>query len=515
MTGEDEGGFIALMRHRNYALLWTGQLISHLGDRFHWVAISLWVYAQTGSALSVSYAIMALMVAPALVGFYAGALVDRLQRRKIMVVADLVRAGLVAGIPWLMEHGIVWVYLDLFLVSAASAFFRPAMFAAIPQSVPKDSLLQANAFFASMDSANEVVGPALAGLLVARLGYAAALYVDAASYLVSAAFVAALRLAEPGTARGAKGSAKVDSVLQSIREGLRYVRGDRVQVALLALLFAGQWVVGLSSLQTPLAKGVLGITDRQYGWFQSIWGMGFVGASLLLGWYGRHIPKGQAIVCGYLLWALAAGAMAVSANYVMLVVSGFWVGFANIMVFINVGTVMMEHTPSDKIGRAVTVRQIGVSIVRVIALLGFGWLADLTSVRAAILAMAGVSLVGSAAAAARFRALWQYRVSAVPLDAEKVTYLTRRLTEPIFSGFVSRFIAARSDPEFVVSEQRWLNVASLLIIGIGWILLLVVSPARALGIAGAVIVVSSVAVLARALGQRLRQPSGGHDRSKQ
>ena len=83
-TEKDQSGIRALFRHRNYAVLWLGQLVSQTGDRFHWVAISLWVYASTGSALSVSYAITALLVGPAVVGVFAGAIVDRLDRRKIL-----------------------------------------------------------------------------------------------------------------------------------------------------------------------------------------------------------------------------------------------------------------------------------------------------------------------------------------------------------------------------------------------------------------------------------------------
>lgn len=504
-----EGGFLALMRHRNYALLWTGQLVSLMGDRFHWVAISLWVFAQTGSALSVSYAIIALMLAPALVGFYAGVLVDRLDRRKILVAADLTRAVLVAAIPWLMQQGIAWVYVDLFLVSAASAFFRPAMFAAIPQSVPRERLLQANAFFASMDSATEVFGPALAGLLVAQVGYAAVMYVDAASYLVSAACVAGLRLVRVGSANAGKGETGA-GVFQSIREGLQYIRRDSVHVALLALLLAGQWVVGLSSLQTPLAKGVLGITDRQFGWFQSIWGMGLVGASLMMAWYGRYIPRGQTIVLAYLLWAVATGAMGLSTNYGMLVVTGFWVGLANMLMFVNVATLMMEHTPPDKIGRAITVRQVGVSLVRVCALLGFGWMADLVGVRAAVVTMAGLSLVGSAATAVRFPTLWRYqadRVRPTPVGPAAA----REPTMPGVAAAFSRLIRARDDAQFVYSEQHWLNLVSLAIVGTGWLVLLATFPVQALGVAASVAGAVAAARLVRLSGDRLRARAAGHD----
>ncbi len=511
-TSGAQGGFIALMRHRNYALLWTGQLISHLGDRFHWVAISLWVYAQTGSALSVSFAIMALMVAPAVVGLLAGALVDRLDRRKIMVVADLVRAGLVAAIPTLMDLGLPWVYATLFLVSAASAFFRPAMFAAIPQSVPKERLLQANAFFASLESAVEVVGPALAGLLVMKFRYAAAMYVDALSYVVSAWFVYGLRL--PALAAGAgppdKGPPARPGILQAVREGLLYVRGDQVHVALLAFLFSAQWVVGLSSLQTPLAKGVLGITDRQFGWFQSVWGLGFVGASLLLGWFGKAIPRGQAIVFGYLLWALAAGAMGESTSYPMLLVTGFWVGFANILVFVNVGTVIMEHTPPDKVGRAIAVRQIAVSTIRVAALLLFGALADATTVRTSVFAMAAVSLAGTIGAGVRFPALLRYSATRTTVPTAPLIPFTKQVAEPVLSQVIVRISGARADPDFSSHEQRWLNASALAIVVVGWLLVLLDLPMQALGgagvAAGTMVVVN---VVRRGRRAALRQEKGG------
>lgn len=509
---EAEGGFIALMRYRNYALLWTGQLISQVGDRFTWVAISLWVYAQTGSALSVSYALMALMLGPAVVGLFAGALVDRLDRRKILIYGDLARAALVFAIPDLMDRGLAWVYADLFLVSAASAFFRPAMFAAIPQSVPKVRLLQANAFFGSLDSSAEVLGPALAGLLVSQVGYAAAIYVDALSYLVSAVFVSALRLegGQPATADWVSETAS--GALQSIREGLRYLRDDRIQVALLAFLLAGQWVVGLSSLQTPMAKGVLAITDRQFGWFQSIWGIGFVTASLLLGWFGGRIAKGQAIVFAYFLWALAAGMMGLSANYGMLVVTGFWVGFANMLMFVNVATVLMEHTPSGKMGRVLTTRQLVLAVVRVTALLVFGWLADLTSVRIAILAMAAISLIGTMGAAVRFPAVWRYRVEATPTVGDARAVSGKPMAAPRFFDIVTRFLGAHTAPEFTAAEQRWLNAVSLLVVGGGWLVLLVATPVQALGTVAAIAAAVGVATLARSIGRRLRAPPAGHGR---
>ncbi len=499
----DEGGFLALMRHRNYALIWTGQLVSQTGDRMQWVAISLWVYALTGSALSVSYAIMALLIGPALVGLYAGAIVDRVDRRKILIAADLVRAALVFLIPRLMSTGQVFVYIDLFLVSAASAFFRPAMLASIPQSVPKSRLLPANSFFASMDTSTEVYGPALAGLLVARFGYVAVIYLNAVSYMVSAVFVSALRLPHDRVTRGSEPEPKPHGTVSAIREGLRYIRSDRLQAAMLAVLLAGHWVAGLNSLQTPLAIGVLGVSDSQFGWFQSIWGMGFVLASLLLGWYGGSIPRGPAIVFAYLLWALATGIMGMSANYGMLVVAGFWVGFANMLVFINVATVLMEHTPDEMMGRVISTRQVALAVIRVVALLGFGWLADFTSVRTAIVAMALISFLGTLAAAARFPVLRGYLHRAMHAPEPRVIPGVVAAPEASSNNMLARYLAKHVTPEFTTLEQRQLNAATILIVFTGWLALVVNLRSRAFALAAVVIAAILMASLVRFIGRRL------------
>lgn len=507
MSG-DEGGFLALMRHRNYALIWTGQLVSQTGDRMQWVAISLWVYSLTGSALSVSYAIMALLIGPALVGLYAGAVVDRLDRRRILIAADLIRGALVFAIPSLLVLGIAWVYLALFLVSTASAFFRPAMYAVIPLSVPKDRLLSANAFFASMDTSTEVYGPILAGVLVAKYGYSAVIYLNAISYLVSAVFVSSLSVGRTDSSHKVLLKASRGGTMGMIREGLDYIRKDRLQMGLLAVVLGGHWVAGLSSLQTPLARGVLAISESQYGWYQSIWGIGFVSASLLVGWYGGGVPKGQAVLFGYAFWAVAAGMMGISTNYPMLVITGFWVGFANMLAFVNMSTIIMEHTPESGMGRLISTRQVALAFVRVTGLIGFGWLADVTrNVRLAIVVMAFISFLGTLVVALRFPVIWRYRARAVT-DARHVAP-TGQETVPTLasSGFLNRHLEALIAPEYTIPEQHTLNKWTLLVLGTAWLALLARERLGAAGLALAIISIflfrASYGALRRSLGRRL------------
>ncbi len=472
-------GFLALMRNRNYALLWTSQGISQLGDRFHFVAISLWVYFTTGSALSVSYAITALMAGPIVVGLFAGALVDRWNRKWIMILSDVARGILVALIPWLMGINIRFVYIDLFLVSCASAFFRPAGLAVIPQSVSKSDLMPANSFLTTMDTGTEIIGPVLAGIVVQRMGYETAMYVDAASYFASAVLLAFLSLA-PLAAREAGQLA--GRIMSDIKEGFRYIRTDRLQLGLLTILFLGWWVSGLNSLQTPLAMGEVRLTNEQFGWFNGVWGVGFVISSLLLGWYGSRIPKGRLITGGFLGWIVATAAAGLSVNAGMLYAAIFWVGFANIVLYVSLSTTLMEVTPSHVLGRVLATRQVAAAGIRVAAVLVFGALADFVGVRQAVLGMAGLSLAGIAVGFRLFPEIG--RVGAQP-DERPLAPSAGSGVRRAYRAVVYTLVEA-TDAAYETRPQQTLNAAVLVAVGVAWLALLFSNRWPALYIAAVV-----------------------------
>jgi hypothetical protein len=143
-----------------------------------------------------------------------------------------------------------------------------------------------------------------------------------------------------------------------------------------------------------------------------------------------------------------------------------------------------------------------VALIRVIALLGFGWLADVTGVRPAILVMAGIAFVGTLAATIKYPELWQYRSRTEPPPEEGVAVRQPAVAGPL--GLVMHYLETHTDTKFVVAEQRWLNAASLLIIGVGWVAVLVTMPVQALGIAVVIAVAIGGAGLVRVAAQRLK-----------
>ncbi len=441
-------GFRALMGNRNYALLWVGQLISEIGNRFHWMAVSLWVYSITHSATAVSLAIASMFLGGLLVGLWAGVLVDRLNRKAILIVSDIARALLVVMIPWLIQMNIWLAFADLAIISMATAFFRPAMFAVIPQVVSRSSLLGANSFFAAMDTGTEIVGPVLAGVLAFSYGYPLLLYIDSATYVVSAIFI--LGMSIPPVHSETPREAERQTIWGGVNEGLRHIQRDPLQWGLFILIFPAVLVSsGLNALLTPLAKGVVGVTDFEFGTISSVWGVGFVTASLVLGWYGRRVGKSLIILGGYFIQFAFTALMGFSTSLRVLLLTGFAVGFANTLNYVGVLTVLMEHTPQRVIGRVMSIRQVAISTVRILSPLIFGVLADAAGVRQAIVLMVSLAIGGTAIVVSRQPILRRLDVGMQEAkDAERTFGIFGLLVGP-------------ADPSFDKAQQRRLNLISM------------------------------------------------------
>jgi MFS family permease len=377
-----------------------------------------------------------------------------------------------------MARSLLFVYVDLFLVSCASSFFRPAMLASIPRIVSKPELMSANSFLATVETGTDVLGPLAAGYFVHLRGYSQAMYLDAASYIVSALLVGFLTLPHIST-RTANTVHEEKGILSDIREGLRFIRTDRLQFGLLMLIFLGWWVSGLNSVQTPLAKGVFGLSDTEFGWFNAAWGIGFVAASLALGWFGNQVAKGRLIAAGFLGWAISTGITGQSLNSGMLYTAVFWVGFSNIALFVGLSTTIMEITPSEVLGRVIAIRQVSLTVVRLTAMLVFGYVADYVGVRESVLGMAVLSFLGVLLGLRLFPEVLRFG------SVERVSpgYAGKPIGAPSRVGSI---LIYSTDPAYSKVPQEGLNATVALIISVTWIVIVVRDPGPAMYISATV-----------------------------
>ena len=183
------------LHHRDFRLLFGGQAISVVGDALFPVALAFAVIELSGSPTSLGLVLAAQAVPLAALVLVGGVVGDRLSRRRVMIASDLARGLVQATAAGLLIAGVaeIWHLAALAaLYGAAEAFFRPAAAGLIPRTVPDESLQQANALIAMSQSTGMVLGPALAGVLIALFGPGSAIAIDAATFAASAACLAAM-----------------------------------------------------------------------------------------------------------------------------------------------------------------------------------------------------------------------------------------------------------------------------------------------------------------------------------
>jgi MFS family permease len=292
---------LRVLRNRDFGLLWLGQAVSLVGDGIYLVAIAWLVLDISNEPTALGLVGLAWtlpMVASLLI---AGVLSDRFERRRLLIVADLLRLvgiGAIAALA-LAETAALWQVIALVVVyGIGQALFQPAFSAIVPDVVPRDQLLQANAVRELMEPLGlRFAGPALGGLLIAIFGVGEALVVDAATFAVSA--VAVSLMSRRPAVREETGGVRRDLV-----EGLAYVRAQPwlwatlVGAALFLLLTYGPMEV----LLPYIIKNELGGDAATFGTVLAIGGLGSIVAAVLLSITGlprRHVT--------FMWWAWTVG----------------------------------------------------------------------------------------------------------------------------------------------------------------------------------------------------------------
>ena len=230
---------LAPLRIPDYRRLWVGQVVSVVGDKINQIAMAIMVYTITGSMLQMGIMLGVTLLPAALFGVVAGVYVDRWDRRRTMLAADIIRALAVLAIPFAARFGISWAYLLAFLASTVALFFVPAKRALIPDVVPTDALMAANSLDNASEAIAELGGLAVGGALVATLGYQWAFGIDAVTFIFSASCIARIghrRQVTPEAVPRESVFAEATAGLRSIwdSEVLRELTGVYVFAALFA-----------------------------------------------------------------------------------------------------------------------------------------------------------------------------------------------------------------------------------------------------------------------------------------
>ena len=392
-----------LLFSRNFALLWGGQFVSQMGDRLAMIALTWLVYSATNSAFSTGVT-LALYTLPYVVfGTFAGVIIDRFNKRMVMVAADVMRAGLVLSVPFLAGRWLPAVYLLSFATSSLAVLFDPCKLAILPDLVPATKLLRANSLLASGESLTEVAGYATAGFIVYYVGSRGAFTVDSASFAISA-LALGLMSYRPERRRVSRYTTR--GIGSEAAEGLRCLLRSRGLTAITVLLMGAAVGLGASyPLVFLFAVRTVGGGAWSFGLMESAIAVGFLIGAAAMAWRGDRVPKGLAITLGVgVLGACIAVLGAVTSLYAALVALAF-AGAANSVAVISINTYFQQSVREDLLGRVLGVRFALTHGVYAMSVLGAAALATRVDVSTLFIACGAVvalpALVGVYIAAVR------------------------------------------------------------------------------------------------------------------
>lgn len=341
---------LALLSQRDFCLLWIAHTISILGDYVFFIAITYWMYEQTGSSIATGAVLIASAIPSLLFAPLAGVLVDRWNRRAIMFTAESARAVLFLGLLAIFmarPHTIWPVYVIGFGQSALAAFFWPARSALLPQLVKPSSLFTANALFMASDSSVRIIAPFLSTFLLLLWGAPGVIVVDAATFVVSAGSICLLTIPF--------------FPLRQAREQQRK-KGEHPSINVICRL-RGPFILGAVVSHTAGTLGILSpIFIRQffpsepagYGWILTSQAVGEGIVSLLLGKIYRKKRRSQVLSIrpGYL--AMGGCSLMLLACFHTLISSlmlNLIFGATTAATTIQLLTFLQESTTSQFLGR--------------------------------------------------------------------------------------------------------------------------------------------------------------------
>jgi MFS family permease len=418
-------GTAAVLRNRPFLLLWLSQLATQVGSNMVLYGLTVIVLESTNLSSAVSALFLTFLVPAVLLSAVAGVYVDRVDRRLVLVLTNVLRAAAMVAIWWVGGNVGLILLLNI-AVSVITVFFAPAEAAMIPYLVPRHQLVSANGLFTLTLNGAFALGYALLGPLVVKVsgGPEPVLLVVAFLYGMAALFCLTLPSSPPARIEGeAAGDAvheageAVQGTFAQLAEGMAYIRTNRaIGWSLIYLGIAASLVGVIGVLGPDFAADTLGLGAEDLFVVVLPLGIGIVMGVLLLNSYGRYVPRRRAIEGGLIALGVLLAVMtiagplsralqrvqaplvdlsAVTSLIAVVTAMAFVAGIAYGIVAISSQTQLQEDLPEEVRGRVFGVLNMLVSVGSFLPIIIVGPISDLVGTTTVILVVAtGIFLSG-------------------------------------------------------------------------------------------------------------------------
>lgn len=381
-------GFLPVFSNLGFMLLWLGQLTSQLADRVFVYVLMLLAYELTHSNLGVALPLLAFGIPSVLIAPWAGVVVDKLDRKWIMVVTSGVRGLLILLLIPLISKSIGLIFLVTLLIYTATQFFAPAESSSIPELVEKKNLVVANSLFMITWMASSVVGFGLGAPFVNLMGEKGTFMASAVFYFVAASAILLIPLRSriiPKT--------NVHPI-KEVLMGFAFVKENQiVRYGLFKLFVAASAIAALSLLAISYAANVLMIGKQNFGYLIIAVGVGMLVGMLTLERLRHYLKLGTIVVIsfllsgGVLLWLSGTSDLRMALFLIMLL------GIGNIFITSCIQTMLQKEIPPQIRGRVFGVQNMLINSAFTLPVVVFGLIADIWGILFAIAALGWIVLL--------------------------------------------------------------------------------------------------------------------------
>lgn len=380
--------------------IWIGQALSLFGSALVQFALVWWLTRETGSATVLATATLVALLPQIVLGPFAGALVDRWNRRAILILADASIAAATGVLIWLFATGRieVWhVYVILAVRSLGGAFHQPAMAASTSLLVPHGQLTRVAGANQFLHGALTIVAPPTGALLVGLLSTAAILAIDVGTAALAVLPLLAIDIPSPPGQAAARADAGLpSSYARDVRAGVAYVAAWRGLSWLILLAMLLNLLLSPSSALLPLLiLKEFGGGPVQLGWVESALGLGILAGGLLLGLWGGFRKRILTSLAGILVLgtAIVAAGLTPADRFALLLAAFFAVGAGQVLANGPIVAILQSTVHPDYQGRVFSLVGAGAGAMMPLGLLLAGPIADLAGVRAWFVAGGGICVV--------------------------------------------------------------------------------------------------------------------------
>ncbi|UYX54914.1 MFS transporter [Bacillus thuringiensis] len=374
-------------------LLLSGVGIANLGAWIYLIALNVLVYKMGGSALAVATLYVIKPLATLFTNAWSGSLIDRLNKRKLMIHLDIYRVILIAILPLLPS---LWsVYLLVFFISMASAIYEPTAMTYMTKLIPVDKRQRFNSLRSLIGSGAFLIGPAVAGILLITGTPEFAIYINAIAFLISGLITLLLPNLDKKDNSNTSSNKLSLTVLKKDWNIVLNFSKKSTYIVCVYFLFQGIMVLAtaIDALEISFAKEILLLTDSEYGFLVSIAGAGIILGAIINTILSKKLATSFLIGVGSLFIAIGYMVYAFSNGFLIAAIGFFILSFS--MAFANTGyyTFYQNNVPVDLMGRIGSIYGLIIAIITIFVTILFGVATQFLSIQFVVTVGAFVMLL--------------------------------------------------------------------------------------------------------------------------